>query len=399
MTHVRLICLIGVLIPPGLTIFDPEALPVRAVGLAGSALASLLFFLVSLLCVAEGQQNTVGVAKRGGVRVGEFLWLSLATWVALRSDSLPKLASALQILGLGGVLLAMRGYVVRRSQLITVLRVGALWGAVLAGLSVVWVDGRAGDNTSGSMIGIFAYYPLALMVLTKSRFERGLAGLSVCGMGASLFVFRSRSSLVALGVALALAVFFLAGRPRFKKRAVALLAVLVLTVTPVLYMVFGNPHLVEDALHGIRVQEDVRLGKRLRSGRDRIWPRVAKVVREHPWIGSGTRPDVFRAIGFRVSAHNSFLQAWWEWGLVGLAALGAVCAATLIQLASRGSPLAGLSAAFFAGFLCRESFEVSLIEGNSALALASWTVVGVGLLRVAGEDSKSRSPTLEGAPG
>ena len=386
MRAIRLLCLLALVAFPGLSAFGDRELLTRELGLVGCGLFAALYFGAALLDVAASlrQSSGPGAARQGRLSPVDLLWGALAVWIAVRSTDLLGFFDALRVLCFGSVVLASRSSTLTSRQLVFILRFGSAWGALLAlaAIGIPRFSENVNPNTSGAICALYAFFPAALLYTTPKSLERVIAGLCVAGLVAATAFFRARSGILSLSVACVLLLYFTWRRPRPPRRSAVLLLTLALAVAPVVYMVAVNEYLVVDAVRYLGVSSSQVGGKRLDTGRGEVWPRAAAVIRLSPWFGVGARGSGFELTGSYLSAHNSFLNAWLEWGLVGVSMVVGILALTLRKLARSRTRIGCCAAAFLVAFVCRDSFEVALFQNNTAIGLASWVVVALGLARV-----------------
>ena len=128
------------------------------------------------------------------------------------------------------------------------------------------------------------------------------------------------------------------------------------------------------------------------SGRQYIWPHYMAGIAEAPWLGHGPATGIDGMVSGSVSrfadlvdlsAHNQWLAATFEVGVVGVGFL----AATLLVIwmtfrRGRNDPFVRLAAAGFFAVAGLASFEVSLVQNNMTTGFLSWLIFGLGLGRI-----------------
>lgn len=121
-------------------------------------------------------------------------------------------------------------------------------------------------------------------------------------------------------------------------------------------------------------------GKNLLSGREVIWEKTLSLLQEKIWFGfgAGATPSIVQ--GVELSAHNLYVQVAYQLGLIGLAILMLILLTIWFGFwKGRNDNKVRLSAAFFIGTLIQQSFEVTLIQNNMAIALMQWLIIGIGI--------------------
>lgn len=122
------------------------------------------------------------------------------------------------------------------------------------------------------------------------------------------------------------------------------------------------------------------LGKRLMSGRDQVWPDVARAIAERPIFGWGGGVMLDDIADWSFSAHNLYLQVALQLGLFGMMLLLVILALVWRGLwDGRRDHTVRICAAYFSGMLILQTFEVTLTQNNLAFGLPFWCFVGLAL--------------------
>jgi O-antigen ligase len=275
-----------------------------------------------------------------------------------------------------------------------------LWGLThgkgAGGASALQVGRLSGANVEANelatLLVVCSVFAIVLaLVLKRAPMARGLAVVAALAGMAAFFGTFSRAGLIALGVVI-LAGCVYAGKAR---RA--------FVVSLVIGVVLVGAVFLQDTSSGA-VQ---RLTSSTTNGRSSIWKVGLRMVRANPIIGVGsgnytvaephyflTSPGEIQAGEFIVdtpyNAHNIYLQAWAEMGIIGLALFlsvivlsirAAVKAVTLFRASGEQSmeilgralviALAGILAAdFFAPDQYSKQLWLLLAIGPALLALA-----------------------------
>jgi len=121
-------------------------------------------------------------------------------------------------------------------------------------------------------------------------------------------------------------------------------------------------------------------GKRLLSGRDRIWEQLTELINKKPILGHGTGTIPEDVIGISLSSHNLYLQTALQNGYLGLSLLFILFFIVWKSFwHSRKEYSTRLSASFFIGILVYQSFEVVLTQNKMDTALMFWFIISIGV--------------------
>jgi O-antigen ligase len=291
-----------------------------------------------------------------------------------------------------------------------------LWGLThgASGASAQQVGRLSGANVEANELAtlliVCVVFAIALaVVLKRAPMARGLAVVAALAGMAAFFGTFSRAGLIALGVVI------LAGCVYAGKARRAFLASLVIGV-----VVVGAVFLQDTSSGAVQ-----RLTSSSTSGRSSIWKVGLRMVRANPIIGVGSgnytvaEPHYFLTSPGEIQrgdlivdtpfpAHNIYLQAWAEMGVIGLALFlsvivlsvrAAVKAVTLFRASGEQSMeiLGRVLVIALAGILAADFFAPDQYSKQLWLLLA----VGPALLAIARRSPVARShapPTLM-APG
>lgn len=112
------------------------------------------------------------------------------------------------------------------------------------------------------------------------------------------------------------------------------------------------------------------------SGRDVIWfDIILELERNGYWgFGLGSLPgDILGDHYEGLSAHNGFLQVFYQFGVIGLVVFLSACALLIVALTRREDR--GVSVAILGAALVHEVFEVVMIQNHFGSGLLLWLVV------------------------
>lgn len=176
------------------------------------------------------------------------------------------------------------------------------------------ITDQAGFNAAYISIAFIIIFPVLII-----RTGKGTVLRIICAMLAlvALLLTGKRGFLLAAAVA-AIFIYFM---QLYRQRGITIWQMLLLMLgsAAICYLLFYTD-VAENIIR--RLQDE----KNFLSGRDRIWKKAWNGIVVHPVLGNGT--GSFSLVSGS-SAHNSFLQIWYENGLVGLVM---VSAAMLISL-------------------------------------------------------------------
>lgn len=238
------------------------------------------------------------------------------------------------------------------------------------------IPGVINTNTIGGYIFFLSFFPLLYLIRYKKseRFLPLFVGLSTL-----IIIFATQTRSIQLSMVFGLITFGLwsfISRRRSRYDFYFLIIVAIILSVTIIY-----PNL--NKLSAFTQLEGLVLnltGKRLFSGRNRIWMNLLEAIRVKPWLGhgSGASPsDFFRT---SLSAHNLYLQVGLQTGMIGvfllLTFLFFIWRTFLKNRADKGTILAS---SFFVSILVYQIFEVSLTQKNFGLGLLQWLIIGFGL--------------------
>lgn len=121
-------------------------------------------------------------------------------------------------------------------------------------------------------------------------------------------------------------------------------------------------------------------GKRLLSGRDRIWSESIILIKNKPIFGYGTGTGLSDIIDINVSAHNLYIQILLQNGIIGLI-IFFILILFLWNLFYKGRkvPVVRFCACFFISILYQNMFEVTLLQNNMSIAIIQWFIISIGI--------------------
>lgn len=372
---------------------------------------SAAFYPRFVLLGAVATVNVVAARGRCTGRARGFavaLWLLALLAAVSRTWSVDPLLSGQRALGFALLVAAVLSLVqfswrdpeALRSDLKMVAAVGAI---AVAGSMVALAAGAGWAFNGVRFRGVFEnpntigltsalLLPLVLGLGLEARAaRRAVWGLAAVSMVAALLLSRSRASLAAAAVGLAIFALGKASRGWRSTAALSLVATGVLLVT-----VVGG-----DSLQGAADRFRDEAGR----GRAEAWRVAADLWEDRPWTGwgFGTTEQVF---GPRVTSsglpfvgalvHNGFLQALLELGPLGPALVLAALWASVRERGPRAaSPLDHAVVGALTAGVVVQLFESGMTSAGSIFAFTFWLIAGAALrLR----SLKSAAPDLLRVP-
>mgnify|MGYP004569373195 FL=1 len=171
-----------------------------------------------------------------------------------------------------------------------------------------------GDEFNSNVFGMFI---LALYFQIFLYFENKLKSNFIKLMfftTITFFAFKyinisnSRSSLISIGIFLILYIVKIVNLRNYRKMLFCM--IIVILIVPFIY------------LSVIKYIEKIELFEKSIFTRSTVWESTINLIKSHPIIGCGTRPDIMLdSGGYTTSAHNVFLGVWKTIGIVPLITL------------------------------------------------------------------------------
>lgn len=248
-----------------------------------------------------------------------------------------------------------------------------VWSALLAALAII--DLSAGrelmfENRNGYGVAAFCWVALQIQMLRRLRSRAPVLRASAW-MIAPLTVAvlsESRSSLAAIAVAVGW-VGLTAVIPNGRLRIAAATATLLIPLAMLGLAGTGGLGDVQEVFPLVGEKSPF-------SGRDIIWFDIVGELAENGFrgFGLGSLPGSILSDHYEgLSAHNGFLQVFYQLGAAGLGLFLLLCAQTIHAAASRDD--GGISLGIFLGALVHEVFEVALTQNHFGAGLVLWIVV------------------------
>lgn len=259
-----------------------------------------------------------------------------------------------------------------------------LWATNSAGMGFIVGQLHENHMSVSGMCGFF--FGVLGSQLAPTALSR-LLGHALVAMGVvSTVLSRGRSVLLVMLVTVVL--YFIFRRSRgWLVPTVAFSGLALFCVTlPVIY-----PQLDElPAFQDLNAVSERLFDKGLFSGRERLWVKVLDDIRDRPWLGWGVESksrwewryemasgDVFT---HRLSAHNYYLAALHETGILGVFSVFALLTILWITLSARTDSFAtAWGAAMFLGILFHQCFEVCLTTSDWVRGCQLWSMIGCAL--------------------
>lgn len=331
---------------------------------AAAAFPRLLLASCGLLMLAWLQAALFGSGSGAAARQGQGLLFGIAVGLGVSAGGAVERRQLLFLL----------------TALGTVLAVHALWQAVVLFPSLSrfpWHDLAANPQTAqfaeqviarrrvfgpfplpGLLAGALGLLlPLSVMALGPWAVTpaRRVAALTIYSLqGAALLLTQSLGGLLSVGAATCLVL--LARRwPRQQWVPAAMVTVACVAGLFLLRPELGDPGHARNPI----VQ------------RWQYWQSAAAMIREHPWRGIGPGAFAARYASPTRFVHNAWLQAWTDWGLLGVIGLAGLCAGSL-RAAARG-PL-GLQIGLAAFWLLA---SIDITWSVPQVAILWWAALGL----------------------
>jgi O-antigen ligase len=303
--------------------------------------------------------------------------------------------------------------IVRRNALVVAVLTGAGLVLGLAGAVTAFQgDGRfLGLMINPNTIGYFAAPILPPAVLLAAQMRPGrqrlLLFVAILVIGVGIALSGSRAGVLAsfVGIAVGLGLAGTFRQSRQARRAFVLLALIVITGVVVFPALGLTPRSGGQSVEGL-----LEIGGG--SGRELNWVHALPLVALEPWLGHGlgSTPTLFPQVQSSTQAvilggaHNSYLEAAIDLGLVGtllltvLAISGLVAATRLAHCEGPGSRLGPLLAAGIIAGLIEAFFETGMLAAGGVFAFPFWLSVALAHSLLARERMTSQGrPRVAGA--
>jgi len=121
-------------------------------------------------------------------------------------------------------------------------------------------------------------------------------------------------------------------------------------------------------------------GRRINSGRERIWPLVVRAIGEKPWTGWGASAEVpDYSYLFDWTAHNQFLQIGYQIGIPGMILFAWILWGVWkdLTLVHTPSPILALGRLGYIMLIVILSVDVALNAYIASTSLAVWLPIGI----------------------
>ncbi|OLL27321.1 hypothetical protein BTH42_33455 [Burkholderia sp. SRS-W-2-2016] len=248
--------------------------------------------------------------------------------------------------------------------------------AIVIALTIV-VAVSSGDAKNKHAYSLFFCLTLAWAVIRRKKLDSDNAGIAVLSFLAIVVGLATDTRGLAVYALFCVGIAMLCKLPligRFAARYVFIPIVVFLAVYVIYYeaiATFGD-RLLWSAFH--------YTGRTALSGRQDIWPAYIQAFYKDPIFGVGPSaiPDVENTHGYRVSAHNFYLQYATEFGLVGLAIVILIMRSIwrTVSLSRTRNPLA-LSVVLMV--VMANSTEALLLENMFYVGICQWILIGMAL--------------------
>ncbi|MCY1232917.1 O-Antigen ligase [compost metagenome] len=265
-----------------------------------------------------------------------------------------------QVVQIGLVIIAVRvvpvlPYTKKYARL---TRLGCMFLSIFALIDLIGGFFVLGANAN--LYGIFGFCWGALILTLYSSAGRGgvfRAGVAVAFPLLLIIFSGSRASLLAAGAA----VLWFSINRYIKARGVKTFLSMALISIPLVILVGINL----DVFESFREILPTTGEKTTFSSRDVIWKNIFFEVVSNDYVGFGlgsSPANIQEAANEGLSAHNGFMQVFYQFGAIGL--LFYLTAFFLLLKAMRQRPDRGVSAAILVGGITLEMFEVVMIQNH-----------------------------------
>ena len=225
--------------------------------------------------------------------------------------------------------------------------------------------------TNSNSYGVVGFCLVALNVKLFNYLKwKGWASFLFCVFPGILLIFfsYSRASMAAFSVML----YWIIISRLFKSLSFRVVFSLPVFLVPLVILYFAVNGLCVDISDFLPVVGD----KSPFSGRDLIWQEIASVVSDHFWtgFGMGSLPGGILEGDYEgLSAHNGFMQIFYQMGLIGVFLLMLLCITVFYTASHKLNEQ--VSAAVLLGAFVHELFEVALIQNYFGVGFFIWLLV------------------------
>jgi hypothetical protein len=276
------------------------------------------------------------------------------------------------------------------SRLAALITVGICLGLscfVLADLALLFVDTFNNPNMFGSAGAFWTLLVLKIAMAQRRDISRFFA-ITLCLVPLTLVMTsQSRASLAFVIVAVA---WFVLSNQMSKYRQRTVLATVALIMPMAIAYAAYKPSLAHTNMEPPPIREQQNRAQQSElsnptsrnllglSSRDVIWSTIIYEVENNGFAGRGLGRLPSEVLWGRLSglsAHNGFVQLFFQLGPVGVLLFTTACWLVISAAAKRPRDDAGL--AIFSGALVHEAFEVALTQNNFGFGIGIWLLVAL----------------------
>lgn len=237
------------------------------------------------------------------------------------------------------------------------------------------------ESTNTNTIGAFAYFIIFLPLLYTINFTQKnskLKGFLLFALMITLVLLSSTRSILLAIIFFIITYFLWKALIKYKILFYTwfLFSIFIVTFITIIYpklYLFKNVSKYNDLIYEYT-------GKNLFSGREQIWAQLLDLIKLKPLFGYGASAYAADYINYQTTAHNAYISVAFQVGIVGITLLLIFLFLIWKLLWNfRNNLSTRLVGSFFISMLIYQVFERSLIQGNYAIGILQWIILGVGL--------------------